>query len=256
MSVVRSDWTRSIRSEDRIVARELPLRRDMVTLLTYLLEHNVKGTKATGNFPLKHVRAITADFVDPPELDLKIGERVYQLRTEDEVLSLKHLHILACVAGLIHGGENMRWDVLEQGEVFLSLAPEEQVWYLVKIWFGSFNWLYEYYSEIDVNFNALKESVIDVLLDYPSNTDVSITDFVLDIKARLVMDLGGHDIDSGQEQWRRFLEIVVVDPLADFGFLERVEDVEFIGSYEFTELKALRLTRFGQGLLPYLGSRR
>jgi hypothetical protein len=150
----------------------------------------------------------------------------------------------------------MRWDMLEQGEVFLSLAPEEQVWYLVKIWFGSFNWLYEYYSEIDVNFNALKESVIDVLLDYPSNTDVSITDFVLDIKARLVMDLGGHDIDSGQEQWRRFLEIVVVDPLADFGFLERVEDVEFIGSYEFTELKALRLTRFGQGLLPYLGSRR
>jgi hypothetical protein len=255
MSVVRSDWTRSIRSEDQIVARELPLRRDMVTLLTYLLEHNVKGTKATGNFPLKHVRAITADFVDPPELDLKIGDRVYQLRTEDKVRSLKHLHILACVAGLIHGGEDMRWDLLEQGEVFLSLAPEEQVWYLIKVWFDSFNWLYEYYAEIDVYLSALKESVVDVLLDYPANTDISITDFVSDIRERLVMDLGENDIETEEEQWRRFLKKVVVNPLADFGFLERVEDVEYIGSYEFTELKALRLTRFGQGLLPYLDSR-
>jgi len=170
------------------------------------------------------------------------------------VLSLKRLHILACVAGLIHGGEEMRWDLLEQGEVFLSLAPEVQVWYLVKIWFGSINWLYEYYSEIDVDFNAFKEGVVDVLLNYPPNTDVSITDFVSDIKARLVMDLGGNDIESEQERWCRFLENVVVDPFADFGFLGRVEDVGYIGSYEFTELKAIRLTRFGQGLLPYLDS--
>jgi hypothetical protein len=172
------------------------------------------------------------------------------------VRSLKHLHILACVAGLIHGGEDMRWDLLEQGEVFLSLAPEEQVWYLIKVWFDSFNWLYEYYAEIDVYLSALKESVVDVLLDYPANTDISITDFVSDIRERLVMDLGENDIESEQEQWRWFLKKVVVDPLADFGFLERVEDVEYIGSYEFTKLKALRLTRFGQGLLPYLDSRR
>jgi len=256
MSVVRNDWTRSIQIEDQAVARELPLRRDMVTLLTYLLEHNVKGTDATGNFPLKHVRAIIAGFVDPPELDFKIGERVFKLRTEDEVLSLKKLHILACVAGLIHGGESMRWVLLEQGEVFLSLAPEEQVWYLVKIWFRRINWLYEYNSEIDVDLNALKKGVVDVLLDYPSNTAVSMTDMVSDIDARLVMDLGGNDTESERERRCRFLEKVVINPLTDFGILERVEDVEYIGSYQFTKLKAVRLTSFGQGLLTYLDSLR
>jgi len=255
-SVVRSDWTRSIQSEDQAAARELPLRRDMVTLLTYLLEHNVKGTDATGNFPLKHVRDISAGFVDPPELDQEIGDRVYKLRTEDEVPSLKRLHLLACVGGLIHGGENMHWVLLEQGEVFLSLPPEEQVWYLVKIWFRKYNWLYEYNTEIQADLDALVKVVVDTLSGYPSKTDISMTELVSDIGARLLMDFGGNDIENERDRRRWFLEKVVVNPLADFGFLERVEDVKFIESYEFTKLKAVRLTSLGQGLLPYLNFRR
>jgi hypothetical protein len=252
MSAVQSDWTHSIKSEERVAARELPLRRDMVNLLSYLREHNVKGTKATGNFPLKHVRAISAAFVNPLVLDKRIGDRVYKLRSEDDVLSFKRLHILACVAGLIHGGENMCWVLLEQGEVFLSLTPEEQVWYLVKTWFRKYNWLYEYYSEIEANLHVLKKVVVETLSGYPSRTDISMTELVSDIRARLVMDFGGSDIDSERDRWRRFVEKVVVNPLADFGLLERVEGIEYIGSYEFSVLKAIRLTNLSPRLLHQL----
>ena len=256
MSVVRSDWTRSIQIEDQAAARELPMRRDMVTLLTYLREHKVKGTVATGNFPLKHVRAISADFVNPPELDHKIGDQIYKLRTEDEVLSLMRLHVLACVSGLIHGGENMHWVLLDQGEVFLSLAPEEQVWYLVKTWFGKLYWFYEYDLENNIDFDTFMEAVVDILSEYPSRTDISMIDLVLSFEARFVMDFGGNDIESERDRWCWFLIKVVVNPLADFGLLERVEDVEYIETYKFLKLKAIRLTGFSQRLLPYLKSRR
>lgn len=254
-SVVHSDWTRSIKIEDQAAARELPLRRDMVTLLTYLHEHNVKGTAATGNFPLKHVRAISADFVNPPELDLKIGDRVYKLRTEDEVLSLARLHVLACVAGLIHGGENMHWVLLEQGKSFLSLAPEEQVWYLVRTWLGNFYWFFEYDSESNMDFNAFIETVVAILSDYPSRTDISMMDLASSFEGRLVMDFGGSDIESERDRLCWFLQSVIVNPLADFGLVERVEGVEYIESYEFLKLKAIRLTSFSQRLLTYLKSR-
>ena len=70
------------------------------------------------------------------------------------------------------------------------------------------------------------------------------------------MDSGGNDIESERDRRCRFLEKVVVNPLADFGLLERVEDVEYIESYKYSKLKAIRLTCFSQRLLPYLKSRR
>lgn len=255
MSAVRSDWTRSITSEERVAVCELPLRRDMVNLLSYLHEHNVKGTKATGNFPLKHVRAISAGFVHPPVLDQKIGDRVYKLRSEDEVRSLQRLHVFACLAGLIHGGEDMRWVLLEQGEIFLLLAPEEQVWYLVKTYFKKYNWLLEYHYEIEADLDALIEVVVDILVDYPVETDISMTEFVSDVESRLVMDFGGSDIESERDRRHLFLEKVVVKPLADFGLLERVETIEHIESYEISALKAIRLTSLSQRLLAYLNFR-
>ena len=82
-------------------AEELPLRRDMVTLLQYVQENKVVGTRSTGNMPLKAVREVTARFVNPPELDQHIGDRVYRLRSEAEVRPLYFLHILAEVGGFL-----------------------------------------------------------------------------------------------------------------------------------------------------------
>ena len=66
-------------------AGALPLRRDFVTLLTYVRESKVVGTQSTGNMPLKSVREVTARFVTPPVLDTEMGDRIYRLRSEADV---------------------------------------------------------------------------------------------------------------------------------------------------------------------------
>jgi len=61
-------------------AQDLPLRRDMLTLLTYVRDNKVVGTQSTGNMPLKAVREVTARFANPPQLDTTIGDHIYRLR--------------------------------------------------------------------------------------------------------------------------------------------------------------------------------
>ena len=61
-------------------AQDLPLRRDMLTLLTYVRDNKVVGTQSTGNMPLRAVREVTARFANPPQLDTTIGDHIYRLR--------------------------------------------------------------------------------------------------------------------------------------------------------------------------------
>lgn len=61
-------WMRQIKSDQVARAEALPLRRDMVTLLTCVRDNRVVGTQSTGNPPLKAVREVTARFVHPPQL--------------------------------------------------------------------------------------------------------------------------------------------------------------------------------------------
>jgi hypothetical protein len=74
-------------------AEQLAVRRDMVTLLRFVQENKVVGTQSTGNMPLKMVRAVTAEFVNPPVLDQTIGDKTYRLRSEEDVWPLYFLHI-------------------------------------------------------------------------------------------------------------------------------------------------------------------
>jgi hypothetical protein len=57
----------------------------VITLLAYLRDNKVTGTQSTGNLPLKAVREICAQIVNPPKLEEVIGEYVYRVRSESEV---------------------------------------------------------------------------------------------------------------------------------------------------------------------------
>ena len=81
--------------EELAQAESLALRWDMVTFLNYLNNKRTIGIQSTGNLPLKAVREICAQFVTPPLFDEKIGDRVYKLRSEDDVWQLFYLHMLA-----------------------------------------------------------------------------------------------------------------------------------------------------------------
>jgi hypothetical protein len=47
-----SAWLQRFPDAEQVTAEKLPLRRDMITLLTYLRANRVTGTQATGNLPL------------------------------------------------------------------------------------------------------------------------------------------------------------------------------------------------------------
>jgi hypothetical protein len=55
-----SSWPETLADDQRAMAENLALRRDVGTLLAYLREHKVTGTPSTGNLPLKAVHEICA----------------------------------------------------------------------------------------------------------------------------------------------------------------------------------------------------
>jgi len=129
-----SPWPHALPDDQQFLADELPLRRDVITLLSYLRDNNVTGTQSTGNFPLKAVHEICARFVNPPKLEEKVGEKVYRVRSETEVWSLYFRHLLASVGGLVTGGTGRRWKLTPLGERFLAAPAPLQVWLLLATW--------------------------------------------------------------------------------------------------------------------------
>lgn len=246
-----SGWLFLLSTGHRQCAESLAFRRDMVTLLTYLRDNKVKGTKATGNFPRKDIRALAAVFVNPPELDLRIGDRVYQLRTEDEVPELIFLHNFANAAGLILGGENMLWSLTSLGDMFLTRTPEEQAWFLTKFWFYQFNWEFSYqYVDIELNveFYLFQRLVLEVLLNYPTGKPVEIERVLKDIDKAAPdwISVSGND---KYYRYRYFLN-VVVKPLEKLGFFETIKDQdEYLKSY-YTYTHII-MTDYGKTLLKY-----
>ena len=123
--------------EHASVAEDLAIRKDVVTMLLYLQNKKVTGTQSTGNFPLKAVREISSEFVNPPELENRIGERVYSVRSESDVWPLYYCHVLASIGGLIEGGMGRRWILTPKGSQFLTSTAVQQVWWLVWTWWRS-----------------------------------------------------------------------------------------------------------------------
>ena len=241
--MTQNKWTESLPKELKVAAADLPLRRDMVTLLTYLAKNKVKGTKARGNFPRKHIRALTADFVDPPSLDTVIGDSVWKLQSEDEVQELMRYHLLACIAGLVFGGENLPWELLPQGEVFLSLPAEGQVWYLAHVWFREFNWFYEYEDEGDFETSILKIQIITLFTSYPVGKDIPIAQVSRDFAAMQGISYTKAELNP----LKYFLQRTVIQPLGTFGIIElRESNPE---DFFFSEITAIRVNELGHQIL-------
>ena len=241
--ITQNQWTESLAKELKDAAEAMPLRRDMVTLLNYLAENKVKGTKARGNFPRKHIRAITADFVNPPCLDTVIGDSVWKLQSEDEVQELLRYHLLACIAGLIFGGENLQWELLPQGEVFLSLPFEGQVWYLAHIWFRKFDWFYEYEDKSDFETHKLKAQIITLFTSYPIGKDIPISQVTRDFAAIRGFSYTKADLNH----LKYFLQQSVIQPLGTFGIIELNESNQ--ESFFLSEITAIRVSDLGHEIL-------
>ena len=174
-----SPWPQSLPEEQQLVAEELPLRRDVITLLTYLRDNKVTGTQSTGNLPLKAVYEICARFVDPPQLEDAIGEHVYRVRSETEVWPLHFRHILAAVGGLVTGGLGRRWKLTPLGERFLAAPSPLQVWLLLATWWTQTNWAIAYPYEFEDGYMpaGFSRLALKHLLEQPLGEPASFEQF-------------------------------------------------------------------------------
>ncbi len=246
-----SSWSQTLSDDQRAVADELPLRLDVITLLTYLRDNRIIGTQSTGNLPLKAVNEICAQFVNPPELEVIIGDYVYRIRTETDVWPLLFRHVLVSVGGLVIGGLGRRWKLTPLGERFLAETAPRQVWLLLATWWLQTNWaIASPYDFEDGSMSAgFSRLALEHLLNLSMGESVSFEFFAdrMIEDSRIVWPI------QDQERVRLILssviERLVINPLVDFGILHpKYEPHKTLGA-EFRELATFRITQFGRGLL-------
>lgn len=247
-------WAQGLSEEQLAQTEILPLRRDLVALLTYLRENRVTGTQSTGNLPLKAVREICALFVDPPRLETVIGDNVYRIRSEGDVWPLYFRHALAAVGGWAAGGPGRRWRLTPSGEQFLTLSPPLQVWLLLDAWCTKANWAIASPFEIEGDQfpTGFQELALDHLLGLPAGEPAPFEPFAdrLVEDARLVWPIENQDHARGILQ--AMVEHTVVNPLIDFGVLAVDYRPHQVLGAKFRELSALQVTPLGKGLLHSL----
>lgn len=244
-------WLSGMTTEQVAQVQALPVRRDMVTLLVYLRDHRITGTQSTGNLPLKAVREVTAQFVNPPQLDTTIGERTYRLRTEYDVWPLYFLHVLADVGGLLSGGQARRLRLTPQGEKFLNAIPPVQVWYLLATWWWQVNWLIAYHvvgmgESLPTSFEAI---VLQHLLVLPINNRLSYAGFADKLMQSSGLRWSKPELPNARDFMHSGIRNILMNILSRFEAVELHFRDEKIANFTFQKLDAFEVTPFGRGLL-------
>jgi len=251
-----SAWARTLSEADRDAAENLPLRRDVLALLTYLRDQRVTGTQATGNLPLKAVRAICAQFVNPPKLEAKIGDQVFPVRNETEVWPLYFRHLLAAAAGLVTGGPTRRWRLTERGEQFLAAPAATQVWRLFTTWWMQVNWLIAFPwsyggGQLPFGFTGL---ALKHLLALPVGKPMPFEPFADQVIQAAPLVWRIENQETAHTILHSLVERVIVGPMSDFGILVVEYGPNPVLGPGYRKLAVVQLTPFGKGLLTAVTS--
>jgi len=247
-----SGWMKRYHQAELIrQAQELSLRRDMVTLLTFVRDNKVVGTQGAGNMPLKAVREVTARFVKPPQLDSAIGDHTYRLRSEADIWPLYYLRILAEVGGLLATGPARQWRLTPHGKKFLDTDPLLQVSLLLTVWWYHVNWLIAYPYEgmgeaLPPSFNLF---TLDRLLSLSMGKSIPFEKFADGLIESAGLTWGARDSSMAASLLRSSIARMVIHILANFGAVNREYREEPLGKGTTSKLVAFEITPFGQALL-------
>ncbi len=243
-----------VQLSDAEIARQseaLPLRRDIVTLLTYVRDNKVVGAQSTGNMPLKAVREVTARFVNPPELESTVGEYTYRIRSEVDLWALHFLRIIAEVGRLITVAPGRRWRLTSKGAEFLAAEPILQVVSSLAIWWFEVNWLVAYSYEgmgddLPPSFNRI---TLNHLLSQPILEKIVFKDFANELIEETGLTWTAKKISAAPMLLRGSIARMVIHIIANFGLIEREYKEEQIGKETTPMLDAFEITPFGRALL-------
>ena len=239
-------------------ARNLPLRRDVCALISYIRDNKVTGTSSTGNLPLKTVTDVSSAFVNPPLLETRIGNVVYRFRSEEEVWPVFFVHKLAHGAELVEGGSGRRWRLTQWGEEFFSKSAVAQVFILLHAWWYRVNWLIAVPFDIfgDSLSHFVPSTILKLLRELRIDQTVRYETFV----DRLIDEVGWtwdrQEPDDTRSLINRAVENILVDPLEQLAVLSTQRMTEHvkegISHFERTTLVSFALTDFGHTLIEGL----
>lgn len=247
-----SAWLEQYHNAEMIRQAEvLPLRRDMVTLLTFVRDNKVVGTQSTGNMPLKAVREVTARFVKPPKLETTIGDRTYKLRSEAHLWPLYFLHILAEVGGLLAIAPARRWRLTREGEEFLGIDLLLQVSFLLTVWWYEVNWLVAYPFEGmgDALPPFFGQVTLARLRSLPTETSISFEEFAEGLIGKTGLTWTAPDSRAATMLLRGSIARMVIYVLAAFGAVQCEYREEPLGKGTTSRLVAFEMMPFGKALL-------
>ena len=254
LTALAAGWMHLLSDDQLATAENLPLRRDMLALLTYLRDNRITGTQATGNLPLKAVHEICARFVNPPKLEETIGDQVFPIRSETQVWPLYFPHVLASVAALVVGGPARRIRLTPLGEQFVSASASVQVWLMLATWWTRVNWAiaWHYWGPSDLP-GGFSGATLKQMLALPVGERVAFDPFAdwLIAAARWVWPIP--DQASARTILHGLVGRIVIGPLRDFGILTAEYVPDPVLGPEYHKLSAFRVTPFGHGLLLAIG---
>jgi hypothetical protein len=235
----------------RHTADDLPLRRDTVTLLTFVRDNKVVGSASTGNMPLRAVQEVTSQFVNPPLLEQTIGSRTYRIRSEEELWPLFFLRILAEIGGLIKVARARRWQLTSQGNRSLATDPMLQSAYPLVVWWCRVNWLlrYSYTGMGDALPPDFTRLTLAGLRSLPSGKFVKFEKFADELVAVTGLTWGAPDPKIAIPALRGAVNRMVIGVLADFNAVERKYREEQLGKSTFQKLNEFSITPWGKALL-------
>jgi hypothetical protein len=252
-NLMLNKWINQISPEDREIINLLPLRRDVVSLVTYIKEHRIKGTQSTGNFPRKAVQDIAKLIVNPPVMRYEFQDRTIEFKNEWDVRSIYTIHLLAYLADLIDGSRGKFWRITPKGEKFLMSSSVEQFYILFTTWWFKADW-----SNFPVSLqikDGIEVQFLDIaltaLLELPSKKTMEYSTFVMRI-----IELSGtmflaQESDSDFSRIKTDFEIAIIEPLESFSVLSTERKI-INQSFNFPELTSVRLTEIGQKILSTL----
>lgn len=248
------NWAAGLDKKQLALVESSALRRDMATFLSYLNKNRVVGTQTTGNLPLKAVREICAQFVNPPALEEKIGDKVYKIRSEDDVYLLYYLHTLANIGGFVMGGQARVWKLTTEGYEFLNAPASLQLSFMLALWWYQTDWRIAFpVSGLDGGLPKGFDTIsLKRLLELPVGKSISYEPFADQLIKETCFTWASLDQDASKSIRRSAIARLVIYPLANFGILEYEYKEKLSDGYKSKYLAKIRLTSFGKGLLGIL----
>ncbi len=249
-----SAWMAGLDETQKHTLRELPLRRDAVTLLTYISDNSISGTQSLGNIPLKVIREIAPRFIQHLHLEKKVGDRVQKIRSTNDVWPIYFLQALYETGGLITGGPGRRFYLTLKGLRFLQSEPAVQVWYLLETWWFHMNWLIASPNSIIGDYlpRDFQFIVLYKLLTLPIDEDVQYQNFAEYLIQKCYLTRPIQKVQHVREFLYWDIELMVINILENFGMLQRFDGELLVDRTKIKRLQSITLTRFGKGLLQML----